>query len=63
MLAGVIPAPSGYGSLDVLFMLLYGAVVGGDITALLIVLFRGANTIFSFIIGAFIYAIKFRDKK
>ena len=61
MLAGVIPAPSGYGSLDVLFMLLYGSIVGGSMTALLIVLFRGANTIFSFIVGACIYAIRFRD--
>lgn len=61
MLAGVIPTPSGYGSLDILFMLLYGAIVGGSMTALLILLFRGANTIVSFIVGAIIYALKFQD--
>lgn len=62
MLAGVIPAPSGYGSLDVLFMLLYGAIVGGEIAALLIVLFRFANTIFAFIVGAIVYLLQFRSK-
>lgn len=62
MLAGVIPAPSGYGSLDILFMLIYGAIAGSDMVALLIVLFRFTNTIFAFLVGAVVYLVTFRTK-
>lgn len=60
MLAGVMVAPSGYGTLDFMFVLLYGPIVGSIKVAQIIVLYRLANTIVSYIVGAFVYMLSFK---
>ena len=63
MLAGVMPTPAGYGSLDLMFVVLYGGIAGVYTSAVLIVLYRAVNTILSYIIGSVIYMFGFREKQ
>lgn len=63
MLAGVMPTPAGYGSLDLMFVLLYGGIVGAYDAALLIVLYRAVNTLFSYLIGSIVYMFGLRGKQ
>ncbi|MGN1142077.1 MAG: YbhN family protein [Oliverpabstia sp.] len=51
-LAGVIPAPSGFGSLELVFVLLYGRITGNAKAVSAILLFRFVTNIIPFVIGA-----------
>ena len=63
MLAGVMPTPAGYGSLDLMFVVLYGGIAGVYVAAILIVLYRAVNTILSYVIGSVVYMFGFREKQ
>lgn len=51
MLAGVIPAPSGIGSLEFVYLLLFGTFAGPEITVPALLVFRFATWILPFIAG------------
>ena len=51
-LAGVLPAPSGFGSLDLVFVLLYGKLTGNAKAVSAILLFRFVTNVIPFVIGA-----------
>lgn len=51
-LAGVLPAPSGFGSLELVFVLLYGKITGNAKAVSAILLFRFVTNIIPFVIGA-----------
>ena len=51
-LVGVIPAPSGFGSLELVFVLLYGRITGNAKAVSAILLFRFVTNIIPFVIGA-----------
>lgn len=62
MLAGVIPAPSGFGSVELLFSLLYVHIGTSVMAALSMIVYRFSSTFVPFFIGAvavFIYRGKF----
>lgn len=59
-LAGVLPAPSGFGSLELVFVLLYGKLTGNAKAVSAILLFRFVTNIIPFVIGA---AENFRFQK
>jgi hypothetical protein len=62
MLAGSVPLPSGYGSLDIIFIVLLSDMVETAIAASTMVLFRFATTFVPFFIGAVIVFV-WRKKK
>lgn len=51
MLAGVVPVPAGFGSLEIVFILLFGQLCGGESAVSLMLLYRFAITIVPFITG------------
>ncbi len=58
MLAGVIPAPSGIGSLEFVFLLLFGFFLPESVTVPAILVFRFATWIVPFIIGGLIVLLQ-----
>lgn len=57
MLAGVIPAPSGIGSLEFVYLLLFGAFAEPEITVPPLFIFRFVTWILPFIAGGILYLI------
>ena len=57
MLAGVIPAPSGIGSLEFVFLLFFNEFTDSSINIPAILLFRFAIWIVPFFVGGFIVII------
>lgn len=58
MLAGVIPAPSGIGSLEFVFLLLFGFFLPESITVPAILVFRFVTWIVPFLIGALLVLLQ-----
>lgn len=56
MLAGVIPTPSGYGSLDAMILLLFHPILGEGKLVSLVILYRVVVSLFPFLIGALVAA-------
>ncbi len=56
MLAGVIPTPSGYGSLDAMLILLFHPLIGEARVVSLVILYRVVVSLFPFLVGAVVAA-------
>ncbi len=54
MLAGSIPAPAGYGSLEIVFILLFGKIISKTKIISVILLYRFATTILPFLVGGLV---------
>lgn len=52
VLSGVIPSPGGIGSLEFVFILLFGEIIAGEQAASIIILFRLMISVVPFLIGA-----------
>lgn len=57
VLAGVIPAPGGIGSLEFVFVLLFGEIVAAAEASSVIILFRLLISVLPFLIGAAVVAV------
>lgn len=63
MVAGVIPTPSGYGSLDAMIILLFHPLLGDAKIVSLVILYRVVVSLFPFLIGMVVAAWSLRKEK
>lgn len=63
MVAGVIPTPSGYGSLDAMMILLFHPILGEAKVVSLVILYRVVVSLFPFLVGMLVAAWSFRKEK
>ncbi|HIU74629.1 MAG TPA: flippase-like domain-containing protein, partial [Candidatus Pelethocola excrementipullorum] len=54
VLSGVIPSPGGIGSLEFVFILLFGEIIAGEQAASIIILFRLLISVVPFLIGTLV---------
>ena len=63
MAAGVIPTPSGYGSLDAMLILLFHPLLGDAKVVSLVILYRVVVSLFPFLVGMVVAAWSLRKEK
>lgn len=63
MVAGVIPTPSGYGSLDAMIILLFYPLLGEAKAVSLVILYRVVVSLFPFLMGMLVAARPLREQR